>query len=184
MLNYDLRIGEKHAFAATLVQELVKRAEGDTITAENLIYESQKWYSLQNNTLGVTTSRGSFWQSQLLSFLERVNYTYNNKYLITFSLRNDNSSVLSEGRKGELFPSAALAWRIDQEEFMQQVPLVTALKLRLGYGSVGNSSIDPYLTKGTLVRSYYNWGDQPAGGYGSAHCRCPILPGKRPTQRT
>ena len=176
MLNYEWHIGEKHAFTATVAQELVKkRFEGDTTTAENLIYESQKWYSLQNNALGTTTSFGAFWQSQLLSYLGRINYTYNDKYLFTFSLRNDNSSVLSEGRKGELFPSAALAWRIDQEAFMQKINFVSQLKLRMGYGSVGNSSIDPYLTKGTLVRSVYNFGDQPAQGYAPATLPLPDL---------
>src|ERR1044071_1491060 len=105
----------------------------------------------------------------------RLNYTYNSKYMLTLSARNDNSSVLAEGRQGLWFPSAALAWKMDAEQFIRKIELLSQLKLRVGYGSVGNSSIGPYQTGGTLNRSLYNWADNPAGGYAPGTLPLPNL---------
>jgi TonB-linked SusC/RagA family outer membrane protein len=166
MLTYDVRIASKHAISALVAQELVKnRFENNTMSAESLNFESQKWYSLQQNSTGTVIGSGGFSQYQLSSLLGRLNYTFDDKYLVTFSLRNDNSSVLSDGHKGEFFPSGALAWRLDKESFMQTVTFVDQLKLRVGYGEVGNAAIAPYLTAGNLDRSLYNWGGAAATGY-------------------
>lgn len=176
MLTYDTRIGDKHAISVLAAQELVKnRYEFNTMSAENLSFESQKWYSLQQNNTGTVIGSGTFSQYQLSSFIGRLNYTFDDKYLLTLSLRNDNSSVLADGHKGELFPSAALAWRIDREKFMQTATFIDALKLRVGYGSVGNAAIDPYLTSGTLDRSLYNWGGVAATGYFPNTLPLPLL---------
>jgi hypothetical protein len=116
ILNYDTRIGDNHAISATLLHEMQSiMADTSTTSAENLIYESQKWYSLQNNSLAAITGTGVFAKYQLLSFMGRVNYTFRDKYILTISARNDNSSVLAEGKQGLWFPSAALAWRMDEE---------------------------------------------------------------------
>lgn len=176
MLTFDTRIGDKHAISALVAQELVKnRYEFNTMSAENLNFESQKWYSLQQNSTGTVIGSGTFSQYQLSSFLGRLNYTFDDKYLLTLSLRNDNSSVLADGHKGELFPSAALAWRIDRENFMKNATIIDQLKLRIGYGSVGNAAIDPYLTSGTLDRSLYNWGGVAATGYFPSTLPLPLL---------
>jgi TonB-linked SusC/RagA family outer membrane protein len=180
ILNYDTKIGENHALSFTLLQELQKiRADTSTTSAENLIYESQKWYSLQNNTLASVTGIGSFSQYQLLSYMGRVNYTLMDKYILTVSARNDNSSVLAAGRQGLWFPSAALAWRMDAEPFINKIDFINSLKFRVGYGSVGNSSIAPYQTSGTLNRSLYNWADNAAGGYAPGTLPLPNLTWER-----
>lgn len=176
MLTYDVKLGTDHNISLLAAQELVKsRFEGDSMGAENLSYESQRWYSLQNNSLASVTGLGVFEQIQLASFLGRINYGFRDKYLLTASLRNDNSSVLADGHKGELFPSAAIAWRVDRESFMTGINWVSMLKLRVGYGAVGNSSIGPYQTAGTLARSLYNWGSAPAAGYNPATLPLPDL---------
>jgi hypothetical protein len=108
-----------------------------------------------------------------------VNYGYKDKYLATFSLRQDNSSVLAEGNQGELFPSGSLAWVINRENFMNNLPIFTSLKLRAGYGHVGTASIDPYQTGGTLSRSIYNWGSVGAPGYAPATLPLPDLTWER-----
>ena len=180
MLTYDTRIGSDHAISVLAAQEMVKNSfESNNLSAENLSYESQKWYSLQNNNLGTVTGSGSFSKYQLLSFLGRVNYTYNDKYLLTVSVRQDNSSVLAEEHKGEVFPSGAIAWVINRESFMKSIPLINQLKLRIGYGSVGNAAIDPYLTSGNLARSLYNWGGNPATGYAPSTLPLPNLTWER-----
>jgi TonB-dependent starch-binding outer membrane protein SusC len=180
IVNYDTKIGDKHALSFTLLNELQKiRADTSTTSAENLTYESQKWYSLQNNNLASVTGSGSFSEYQLLSYMGRVNYTLMDKYILTLSIRNDNSSVFPEGHAGLWFPSGAFAWRIDAEPFMDKVALFNSLKLRLGYGSVGNSAIAPYQTSGTLARSLYNWADNAAGGYAPGTLPLPELTWER-----
>ncbi len=75
---------------------------------------------------------------RLVSFLGRVNYSYDNRYLLTVSFRRDGSTVFGANNKWANFPSASIAWRIDQENFMKDQQLFSNLKLRLGYGVTGN----------------------------------------------
>lgn len=78
---------------------------------------------------------------QMQSFFGRLNYNYNEKYLATFTLRADGSSKFGANNKYGLFPSAAVAWRISQEEFLQGIDVISNLKLRIGWGQTGNSEI-------------------------------------------
>lgn len=80
----------------------------------------------------------------LMSFLARVNYTLGRKYLFTVSGRSDGSSKFAEGNKFGFFPSAAFAWRIIEESFMENQNLFSDLKFRASYGVTGNQSIPPY----------------------------------------
>jgi TonB-dependent starch-binding outer membrane protein SusC len=74
----------------------------------------------------------------LISFLGRVNYSYLDRYLLTASFRRDGSSVFGENHKWGNFPSASVAWRVDQERFMDDQGIFSQLKLRAGYGVTGN----------------------------------------------
>lgn len=83
-------------------------------------------------------------QWTLLSYIGRVNYTFNDKYLFTLTGRIDGSSKFSEGNKYGYFPSGAFAWRVSKEDFMQNMEAVSDLKLRVSYGVIGNQAIPPY----------------------------------------
>ena len=102
-------------------------------------------------------------QQQLLSYMARLNYSYKDKYLLTVSARQDGSSVFAEGHKYTLFPSAALAWRISQESFMN-VNWVNDLKLRVGAGVTGNSAVAPYSTQGGVTSLFYPFYTANAAG--------------------
>lgn len=78
------------------------------------------------------------------SVFARANYAFDNRYLATFTIRRDGSSKFGQSNKWGSFPSVALAWRINQESFLRDVSWLNNLKLRLGYGQVGNSNIDTY----------------------------------------
>jgi TonB-linked SusC/RagA family outer membrane protein len=80
----------------------------------------------------------------LMSYLGRINYSLSNKYLITVSGRVDGSSKFAKGNKYGFFPSAALAWRVSEEDFLQGNNVISNLKLRGSYGVTGNQSIAPY----------------------------------------
>lgn len=89
---------------------------------------------------------------QLLSYLTRLNLSFlEGKYLATITARADGSSKFKPGNRWALFPSFALAWRADQEEFIKSLTWVDELKVRLGYGKTGSQSISPY-------NSFYDYG--------------------------
>ena len=92
-------------------------------------------------------------ESYLVSFFGRLNYILKDRYLLTFTLRQDGSSRFSEDTRWGLFPSAAIAWNINKESFLQDLDLFSNLKLRLGWGITGQQNISnndyPYLARYT-----------------------------------
>jgi hypothetical protein len=100
----------------------------------------------------------------------RLNYVYDDRYLLTLTIRADGSSRLAEGNKWHSFPSAAFAWNINKEDFFQRVSsVVNTLKFRASYGSVGQQSINAYQTLGQLSGLVYNYGsNMVTGAYPSA----------------
>jgi TonB-linked SusC/RagA family outer membrane protein len=81
----------------------------------------------------------------IASYLARVNYTYNNKYILTASFRADGSSRFGPNNAFGYFPSAALAWKLQEEDFIKQYDFINELKARVSYGAIGNQNIANYL---------------------------------------
>ncbi len=123
-----------------------QRAEAKTFANDALLNENLE---AGEAILPVVTSR---YQSTLISFLGRANYNYADRYLLTLSYRQDGSSKFGKDNKWAGFPSAALAWKITNEDFMKSQKLISDLKLRLSYGKTGNQGIGSYasLTKLTV----------------------------------
>ncbi len=95
-----------------------------------------------NYRLGVSDSITSFiTENYLVSFFGRMNYSLMNKYLLTFTIRDDGSSRFAEGNRWGLFPSAAFAWKIKEEAFLNNITAVSDLKLRVGWGITGQQDI-------------------------------------------
>ncbi|MEX8547378.1 MAG: TonB-dependent receptor [Mucilaginibacter sp.] len=112
-----------------------------------------------NPSLGANlTGNGDYQKWDILSYMGRLNYGYDNKYLLTATVRSDGSSRLAPGNKYHLFPSASVAWNISQESFLNNVSFLSNLKLRVSYGQVGNTSVNPYQTLGGLSSIPYNYG--------------------------
>jgi TonB-linked SusC/RagA family outer membrane protein len=164
ILTYNTKIASDHSINITLLQELqsLNRSSSLTLSANNLIFEQQKWYSLNRNVDATVTGSGTFSASQYLSYMGRIEYGYKSKYLLTMSTRYDNSSVLSENNNGAYFHAASVAWQIDRENFFKKQNVLSYARLRAGVGSVGNASIDPYQTGGPLAFTNYNWGNGAA----------------------
>ncbi|WP_149243416.1 TonB-dependent receptor [Dyadobacter sp. 32] len=91
----------------------------------------------------------------LLSFLARANYSYASKYLFTATMRRDGSSRFGENNKWGVFPSISAGWRISEEAFMKNIPVVNELKLRASYGHTGNNFIGNYDHVGLLAKRNY-----------------------------
>lgn len=109
---------------------------------------------VESHDLGAAENPGipgsGFNESVLLSYLGRVNYTFNNRYLFTFSFRADGSSKYSKGNKWGHFPSGALAWRLSEENFLRESNVVSDLKIRGSWGRTGSQAIDAYATLNQL----------------------------------
>jgi TonB-linked SusC/RagA family outer membrane protein len=112
------------------------------------------------------SAASSFQESTLMSYTGRLNYDYADKYMLTASVRWDGSSKLAEGHKWAFFPSAAIAWRLSEEEFMKPIEALDNLKMRLSYGYTGNNNIDPYTTQFAVsTQTYYDWNGVIANGF-------------------
>jgi hypothetical protein len=86
----------------------------------------------------------------LVSGLGRINYSYDNKYLVTVNFRADGSSRFPEGNKWGSFPSLALGWKVSEENFMNNIDWISSLKLRAGWGQIGNNNIGYYPYQTTM----------------------------------
>lgn len=158
LIYYNKRFAEKHNLGLTLMQSAsAYHYEMGDMRATNVASQEELWYNLA--TAGTLSSFGTgLTETQMASYMVRVNYGFMDKYLLTASMRWDGASQLAPGHKWASFPSAALAWRIDQEEFMRDLNWLSQLKLRLGVGVTGNAAIVAYATKGAITGLYYNWG--------------------------
>lgn len=96
---------------------------------------------------------------QMASYFSRVNYNFLNKYLFTVTGRFDGSSRFGENNKFAFFPSGAFAWRVSEEGFLKDNSLISDMKLRLGYGLTGNSSIGSYRSLANLSTNSYVFGN-------------------------
>lgn len=122
---------------------------GSTVRVENFRESMQPDEMFANLALG-TLDRYSSYEStpqNRLSFFGRVNYQFRDRYLLTATLRSDASSKFSKENRLGLFPAVALAWKINNESFMQGASFINELKLRVSYGATGNDRIPANATK-------------------------------------
>ncbi|WP_286590815.1 TonB-dependent receptor [Sphingobacterium sp. N143] len=124
---------------------------------------------LEYNNLGLASSitgvNSAKAENLVISFFGRVNYAYADKYLLTATLRRDGSSRFSPNHRWGTFPSAAFAWKINNEGFMQDQQLFSDLKFRLGYGQTGNDRVADYASYGLMDNGHYTFdGITNAGG--------------------
>src|SRR5690606_30304678 len=103
------------------------------------------YHSLQSGYKKDQRGLSSGWSEHtLLSYIARVNYTYDDRYLLTATGRYDGSSKFASGNQWGIFPSLSAAWNITEEDFMKEQHFFDQLKLRTGFGIVGNQNIDDF----------------------------------------
>mgnify|MGYP002777899777 CR=1 FL=1 len=151
-LTYQRVFGQRHNLTALV---------GYTIQKE--IFDSNDLDATNFPTDAVPTlnagfvTRGSSFRTEwsLISYLGRVNYAFDDRYLLTATLRRDGSSRFGAGNKWGVFPSVSVGWRVAGENFMKSVAFVTDLKLRGSYGLAGNNSIPNYGSIGLIQAQNY-----------------------------
>jgi TonB-linked SusC/RagA family outer membrane protein len=164
--NYKLNIGHHSLNAMGLFSMNAYNYERYFLSAQNptpgTTYHNIGTAGKEN----IEEFSSSYAENSMISYAFRSNYSYKGKYMITATVRTDGSSKFASGYRWGTFPSAALAWRISEEEFIKNEYL-TNLKLRLSYGITGNNSgIGNYDTQTTGAGpNYYAFGSQVAYGY-------------------
>lgn len=153
-LNYNNTFGDKHQ-----VSGLLGASSQDFITesiAANALDFPTENFGFYNLGLGANPGiNTNIIESRLISYFGRINYSYAGKYILTATTRVDGSSKFGDGNKYGFFPSGAFAWNISEEDFMQDSNLF--LKMRLGYGVIGNESIFPYSAQSTFKPTYHTF---------------------------
>lgn len=155
LLYINKTIKDIHSVNITLLQSAERyRTEGLNMRGYEITFPSSLWYNIgaSNNAKYAPGSNFSTWSRA--SYMARVNYGLMDKYLLTVTGRFDGASMLAAGNKWDFFPSAALAWRMEQEKWIQQINWINQLKLRVGYGVTGNSAVNPYQTAGSVTSTY------------------------------
>ena len=153
MLTYRKQL-KKHFIDVLGLAELEKNTyTGFYTTVTNFSSDLMGFDNLQAGALRPWEGTGSYYEEpHLASFLGRVNYTYDDRYVLTVNARTDASSKFGANHKWGFFPSVSAAWNVSNEQFMKQITWIDNLKLRLGYGLAGNQGgIDSYTTM-NLVR--------------------------------
>ncbi|WP_157585426.1 TonB-dependent receptor [Runella zeae] len=164
VLTYQRSFGQ-HAFTFTGIASYLGNAS-DNVSASgvNQLLPSQLFYSLGSATEEIKINSG-YSKNTLVSYAGRLNYTLKDRYLLTLTARKDGSSKLAPGNKWTFFPSAAFAWRIIEEDFMQNIKGLSDLKLRASYGVAGNDPSGPYATQTTLARVAFGFNDTAVPAY-------------------
>jgi TonB-linked SusC/RagA family outer membrane protein len=175
LLTYNKVFAQKHNVGVTALYS-VQRQREDTSNASvrGIPVEDQQWYNLDEagNVTAIGSQLGSW---TILSYMGRINYGYDDRYLVTLTLRADGSSRFAPGKKWGYFPSIALGWNMTNEEFMRPVTWLDNLKIRASYGKIGNTGIPPYATQGGLLRSPYSFNNKGVLGYQPNQLRNPDL---------
>jgi TonB-linked SusC/RagA family outer membrane protein len=165
ILTYTKTFNGVHNLNVTALQSIQRdNFEASTISVQGVPAETQQFFNVGNasTVLGVGSN---LTQWTINSYMARVNYDYNDKYLLTVTARRDGSSRFGENTKYGTFPGIALAWNISNEPFMKGTTWVDLLKLRLSRAAVGNQGVSPYQTQGLLSRTVYAFGNAGAYGY-------------------
>jgi len=159
MLLYNKVFGD-HTVGVTLLQSASKsNTENSDMSEESVPIPSFMWNNMGAidiaNTAKYKPGLGTgLSEYSLSSYMARVNYSYKERYLLTASARWDGSSVLAEGNKWDFFPSMALGWRMEQEEFMKDLTWIDQMKVRFGVGVTGNAAVGPYGTLGVISKYF------------------------------
>lgn len=165
LLNYDRVFAEKHAVNAILgytAQSFI--GEGFAAERRDFLNEAEDQRFLSVGT-AITDATGSKSENSLASYFGRVNYAFNQKYLLTATLRADGSSKFAPGNKWGYFPAFSAGWRISREGFFQNIKAISHLKLYGGWGQLGNQEVAGLQYLSTIVSGRrYSFGGQQVTG--------------------
>lgn len=168
LLIYDRTFATKHQVNAVAMYSAEEtRYNRSQVSARDIPADAFQFYNLGRaaGEFTINPDYQDYQVSGLMSYMGRIMYSYDNRYMLTATLRADASSRLAEGKKWHTYPAVSAGWNIRQEPFMSGVSVLDILKLRVGYGQTSNQAINPYQTLGRLNTRPYNFGTTYSTGY-------------------
>ena len=169
LLTYDHTFREKHQINVTALYSAEQsRYNSSYISAKDIPNDAFQFYNLGQATGEITIdpNNQNYQESGLLSWMGRIMYAYNDKYMLSVAVRSDGSSRLAPGHQWHTYPAISAGWNIANESFMKSITQINQLKLRVGFGQTSNQAIAPYSTLGRLSTLPYNFGENTyAVGY-------------------
>ena len=166
VVTYDKTFGGMHHLTLTGLYSAEKdhnQSSGFIGTGFPANYVQDANLNLAQTVQADPNNPGTFAERGLISYMARVNYSFNERFLLTATVRRDGSSVLSPGDQYFTYPALAVGWNIMNEDFMKPAGWVNNLKLRAGWGLTSNQGVAPYTTLGALTTSTYNFGQATPG---------------------
>lgn len=168
LLTYDHTFAEKHNInVVALYSGEQSKYNSSRVVARDIPADQFQFYNLGQAageiTLNPDEQNYEVWG--LMSWMGRIMYSYDDRYMLTATLRSDGSSRLAEGHKWHTYPAISVGWNLAQESFMRGSTFINMLKLRAGYGQTSNQAVAPYKTLGLLDTRPYNFGSEFSTGY-------------------
>ena len=167
VVTYD-KYFDKHHFNFTgLYSEESTHYDRSLVSALNIPSDHFQYWNLgqaSKDDVTVDPNDQHYEEWGLKSWMGRVMYDYDNRYMLSVALRSDGSSRLSPGYKWHTYPAISAGWNIAREAFMENITTVDNLKLRLGWGQTSNQAVTPYATLGRLSLRPYNFGSTTTTG--------------------
>jgi len=167
LLSYDRIFGGKHRVNAVALYSAEQITSFNSGTSAKSIPSPQfQFYSLGQSLGEMVTGNGGYSQTGLISYMGRVMYEFNGRYMLTATVRSDGSSRLAEGHNWHTYPAVSAGWNIGEESFLKDISVLNRLKIRAGYGQTSNQAVGAYSTLGRLSSRNYNFGNTTyATGY-------------------
>jgi TonB-linked SusC/RagA family outer membrane protein len=164
LLTYDRTFADKHQVNAVAMYSAEETMYNRSRMTAKGVAANFQWYNLgmTDGERSILPGDQQYEKSGLMSYMGRVMYSYDSRYMISATVRADGSSRLAPGHQWHTYPAVSLGWNIKKEGFMENVNWMDNLKLRVGYGETSNQAVNPYATLGGLSTRPYNFGDATA----------------------
>lgn len=164
-VNFNKTFNDVHEVDVLVGMESTRLQYEESLTGGSS-YPNDVVETLNASANGSTTTGSSFKTANAsASYFARINYNYNGKYLLNFSVRRDGSSIFGTENRWGTFPAASIGWRISEESFMKGISAISETKLRMSYGLAGNNAFNnyyPYVA--SLVYDNYSFGNTLVSG--------------------
>lgn len=163
IMTYNRTFAEKHNVNLMVGQEM-SQSHWETQQSKTSGYLSNSAHDPSAGNISLSSGTGMQNDNSILSYFGRAFYSYDDRYLVTGTLRRDGSSKFADGNRWGWFPSAALAWKISNEAFLKDNPIINNLKLRFGWGATGNQNVQDWAYIALLSTKPTPWGNGVLNG--------------------